>query len=59
MAAAPRIPPRSRSRCICSGSPDSELTAVLSTLVFPMLGLRLRGDAPVQEPPAAQVAVAA
>jgi Kef-type K+ transport system membrane component KefB len=33
--------------------------AVLSTLVFPMLGLRLRGDAPVEEPPAAQVAVAA
>ena len=33
--------------------------AVLSTLVFPLLGLRVRGDAPVAEPPAAQVAVAA
>ena len=30
--------------------------AVLSTLVFPILGLRLRGDAPVEAPPTAAVA---
>ena len=33
--------------------------AVLSTLVFPLLGLRVRGDAPLQEAPAAPVVVAA
>ncbi len=30
--------------------------AVLSTLVFPILGLRLRGDAPIEAPPPAAVA---
>jgi Kef-type K+ transport system membrane component KefB len=30
--------------------------AVLSTLVFPILGLRLRGDAPIEAPPTAAVA---
>ena len=30
--------------------------AVLSTLVFPILGLRLRGDAPIEAPPKAAVA---
>jgi hypothetical protein len=30
--------------------------AVLSTLVFPILGLRLRGDVPIEAPPKAAVA---
>jgi hypothetical protein len=33
--------------------------AVLSTLVFPMLGLKLRAGAPADEPPPVQVAVTA
>jgi Kef-type K+ transport system membrane component KefB len=33
--------------------------AVLSTLVYPMVGLRLRGDAAAEVPPAAEVPAAA